>query len=832
LDYFLPSLSNVIDFYHNYDKILVLGDFNCETINKKLSGFLEEHLFFSHLKSKTCYKSNEGKCIDLILSNQKHSLQFTGSVDTGISDFHHLVYTMLKSTFIRLPPKYLSYRCYKKFDGKTFQDDLSNMMNCNLPTDYNSYNSIYKVALDIHAPIKHKYIRGNQKPHANKTLCKAIMKRSKLRNIFLKSKLTKDWDNYKQQRNFVTNLNRETRRIYFKNATSKTVNSNPKIFWKLCNPFLQNKNNNLNRFVLVEHEKIITDEHDVAQIFNSHFADITKDLKIFSWKSDLSNHQDDPVLNAICKYSNHPSILKIKSHTMNLKPGVFEFTNVDISTVYKMIMSLNAKKATSGDIPVNVLKQTANISAPILCNLINQSLQSCEFPSELKQAILTPIFKKGDSTNKVNYRPISILPSVSKVFEKILHSQLSSFSEKSIFSKFLCGFRKGHSTQHALFRLLHSWQANLDKSKIVGIVLMDLSKAFDCLPYDLFIAKLHAYGFSNKSIRLIYNYLTNRIHKVKIGSCFSDWLEFQAGVPQGSILGPLLFNIFINDLFLLNISSEICNFADDNTLSAEGDFLFEVVSKLKTDLSNVLHWFKINSMAPNSEKFQLMFLGNPGTTLNVNGYSLKPSKYVKLLGVEIDNELKFTQHIKSICKKASQKINALARIRNYLDLNCTKTLYNAFLISPFMYCPLIWMFHSKSLNSLINKVHRRALSIVYDRFGISLNELLKLDNSVSIHVLNLRWLMIEVYKSLNKLNPKFMRGYFSYKEIPYDLRGGPRLILPIAKTRSFGFNSLSFRSNILWNILPCSIKQSKSLNEFTRKIKLWGGGSCSCAICI
>ena len=359
-----------------------------------------------------------------------------------------------------------------------------------------------------------------------------------------------------------------------------------------------------------------------------------------------------------------------------------------------------------------------------------------------------------------------------------------------------------------------------------------LSKAFDCLSYDLFIAKLHAYGFSIKSIRLIYNYLTNRIHRVKIESCFSDWLEFQAGVPQGSILGPLLFNLFINDLFLLNISSEICNFADDNTLSAEGDLLSEVVSKLKTDLSNVLHWFKINSLAPNSEKFQLMFLGNPGTTLDVNGFKLKPSQYVKLLGVEIDNELKFTQHIKSICKKASQKTNALLRIRSYLDLNCTKILYNAFIISSFMYCPLIWMFHSKSLNTLIDKVHRRALSMVYHRFGENLNELLKLDNSVNIHVLNLRWLMIEVYKSLNELNPKFMRGYFSVKEISYNLRGGPSLDLPIAKTRSFGLNSLSFRSSLLWNLLPCSIKLSKSLKEFTRKIKLWGGGSCSCAICL
>ena len=175
-----------------------------------------------------------------------------------------------------------------------------------------------------------------------------------------------------------------------------------------------------------------------------------------------------------------------------------------------------------------------------ITNCINKCISIKSFPDEFKVADVIPVFKKEDRNNKANYRPISLLPIISKIFERVLFEHIEKFSEK-IFSPKLCGFRKGHSTQHALLNLLKNWQKTLGKSGVIGTLLMDLSKAYDCLPHDLLIAKLSAYGFEDSATSLISDYLSKRYQRVKIGSVFSSYLEILRVVPQGSILGPIRF---------------------------------------------------------------------------------------------------------------------------------------------------------------------------------------------------------------------------------------------------------------------------------------------------
>ena len=194
-----------------------------------------------------------------------------------------------------------------------------------------------------------------------------------------------------------------------------------------------------------------------------------------------------------------------------------------------------------------------------------------------------PLYKKGDNTSKTNYRPISILPSFSKIFERLMFQQITSYVS-DILSPYLCGFRKGYNAQHALLRLKNNLNKSLDKKEKIGLVMMDLSKAFDCISHDLLIAKLYAYGFDKNSIRLIYSYLKGRNQRVKINSEYSSWKEILDGVPQGSVLGPLLFNLFVNDLFLFVEKSEICNYADDNSLIVADKSIDNIISKLESDM--------------------------------------------------------------------------------------------------------------------------------------------------------------------------------------------------------------------------------------------------------
>ena len=229
------------------------------------------------------------------------------------------------------------------------------------------------------------------------------------------------------------------------------------------------------------------------------------------------------------------------------------------------------------------------------------------FPSDLKYANVTPLHKKDDTTNKENYQPISILPSISKIYERIMFQQITKYISGSL-SPYLCGFRKGYSAQHALLQLTNKLDICLDKKENIGMFMMDLSKAFDCIPHELLIAKLHSYGFSKESLKFTYSYLKGRNQWVKINSNYSSWREILNGVPQGSVLGTLLFNISINDLFLFVENSQICNYADDNSLTVADVDLDKIIGRLETDIDILDRWFKYNVMLLNEDKCHFMII--------------------------------------------------------------------------------------------------------------------------------------------------------------------------------------------------------------------------------
>ena len=282
----------------------------------------------------------------------------------------------------------------------------------------------------------------------------------------------------------------------------------------------------------------ITDNAKVADIFNDFFSNVVKNLKITINENIISdtNGIDDPVLKAIEKYKKHPSILAIKKISKN----IFSFQKVSYEDIIKETQNLDASKACQDtDVPTKIIKNNSDIFGDFTYQNFNHAVDTDIFPNVLKNANVSPVFKKESRTCETNYRPVSILPNISKIYERCMYKQMSIFFDE-ILSQYQCGFRKGFSSQYCLAPMLEKWRESIDNGGCFGALLTDLSKAFDCLLHDLLIAKLHAYGFDMKALKFLHSYLSDQKQRVKINNEYSSFEEIVFGVPQGSILGPLL----------------------------------------------------------------------------------------------------------------------------------------------------------------------------------------------------------------------------------------------------------------------------------------------------
>ena len=388
---------------------------------------------------------------------------------------------------------------------------------------------------------------------------------------------------------------------------------------------------------MIEEDNIVQEDHEVAKILNDHFSNAVRALNI-DIPSECKNNEctisSDPIDNIISTFSSHPSIKLINDNVVNCN---FSFDIVSDCAVEKEIAALDSKKASmSTSIPPKFLKENSAICCKPLTYIINNAIRNSCFDNSLKCADLTPVHKADDTTNKKNYRNISLLPVVSKIFEKLIQTQTSTYVE-TFLSPFLCGYRKGYSAQHALLSMLEKWKISLDKGGYAGGVLMDLSKAFDTLNHDLLIAELYAYGFGKNALKLIQSYLSDRWQRTKINTSYSAWSALLKGVPQGSVLGPLLFNLYINDLFYI-IKTNICNFADDTTPYTVDICLKGLMEKLQCATKSAMEWFHYNGMKLNFSKCHLLVCGHQfeSMILKIENTMVIETNLVKLLGIKID----------------------------------------------------------------------------------------------------------------------------------------------------------------------------------------------------
>ena len=381
--------------------------------------------------------------------------------------------------------------------------------------------------LNKHAPLRKKFLKANHAPYLTKSLRKAIMLRSQLETKYLKTKTQTDLKLYKKHKNFRSKLYKRERRKYYESLDRKNA-LDSKEFRKTMRPFLSDKNTVFLQISIEKNERIYL-------MILICLKGLALSLKIL-FKTDeyyLSDTENlsDPVEIAIRKFENHPSA-QATEQNISVKQD-FYFSNTEVSGILKETTALNNKKnGIFGNIPTKRLKEVSDIYAPVLNDIWNNEIITQKrFPNNLKLADVTPVLKKEDASLLKNYRPVSVLQVVSKIYERIMQKQILEYIDKHL-SPHLCGYRKGYSTQTALMFMLEKWKLSIDNKDIAGGVLMDLSKAFDTINHPLLLAKLHAYGFSKQALAVICSYLSNRKQRIKINNVFSSWKNLILGMPQ------------------------------------------------------------------------------------------------------------------------------------------------------------------------------------------------------------------------------------------------------------------------------------------------------------
>ena len=535
IDSFFSDLSTTLNSaLDKYDNVIVMGYINIDSLNRqdlghsKLVSFCDVFGLSNLVTAKTCFTKNSSSSIDAILTNRPRCFQKTSVFETGLSDYHGLVLTVMKSHLPRLKPKVIKYRSYKNFVPENFLSDVK-LANFGATEDpeqaYDNLVCTFRKLVDKHAPLKTKVQRGNSAPFMTHELKKGIYTRTRLKKKFKKNPTKENENNFKRQRNKCVSLRRKAIKQHFKKVTENGLVSN-RAFWNLVKPFLSN-NGGLasNDISLIKNNGIVTDDQKLTEIFNDHYINIVEKssgTKPCNIADTVAIDDDRQIVSLILeKYKNHPSVLAIIQNPDN-KFHSFSFDEVQHSEVKKQLKSLDGRKSTGEDqIPPKLVLLAAEELTFPLTDAINNCIRTHRFPEKGKRAAVCPL-DKGEPNRTVerNFRPVSILNVFSKIYEKILKNQLIPYLDETL-SIFIAAYRKAYGTQHVLIRMIEEWKAKLDSDNIVGAILMDLSKAFDCIPHDLLIAKLHAYGLDENALVLIYSYLKRRKQSVRINNTYS-----------------------------------------------------------------------------------------------------------------------------------------------------------------------------------------------------------------------------------------------------------------------------------------------------------------------
>jgi len=474
----------------------------------------------------------------------------------------------------------------------------------------------------------------------------------------------------------------------------------------------------------------------------------------------------------------------------------------------------NNKSTGLDQFNVRLLKLAAPYVSTSLTHICNLSLNSSKFPNDWKKAKVTPIFKFGDKSNVSNYRPISVLPIVSKIIERTVHNQLYAYlCSRNILSESQSGFRSNHSTTTTLLDVQDYILNNMDKGFATGVIFLDLKKAFDTVNHEILINKLANYGIQDNELSWFKSYLCNRSQAVRVNSYLSDFKTYNTGIPQGSILGPLLFIIFVNCLPDV-VTCKTVMYADDTSLMCKAKNVDDLKVQLESNLKAVANWFKANKLTLNADKTKFMVFGSNHTldhykniTLTFDDNLIERVDVFKYLGIKFDSNMSWSPHVDYLSGNISKKIGVVKRVKYFLPQKTLIMLSNALVIPHFDYACSVWSNCSVTNQSHLQVLHNRlARTILSADIKTPIDDMLSSLNWIRLcdrwsnHMLTL------IFKCLKNMCPDYLCNQFNFVHNNHDhitrSHTTNTLIVPKFNSNS-GKRTFLVRAANLWNkLLP------------------------------
>ena len=794
--------------------VYITGDFNVNTLtqpNCSLATQDFKNIFSSNLYSPLIQKptritEHSATLIDNIYCNvpELSSNSAAGILKVSISD-HYAIFCILKYATIQDKTKIVKKRNFGEKNIATFTTRLNNenwdfvfMSEC-----AQSAFSLFQSVIDLHFSTVFKMqTRTINYKNRHPWMTDALRAQIKLKNVMHSRAIAINYkatfENYNRAKNMLKSSLRNAEIQYYSHQLEMHKTDISKSWKILKNMIGKHSCRSKPTMHFNINNESVSNSTDIAESFNNFFVSIGPQL------AENISCETNPL-----------------TYVNNIERSIV-ILDVTCEEIKGVIHSLNNSSSGWDEIPTFLVKKCVDSFIEPLTYLVNSSISEGIFPSELKLARVVPIFKSGDPSLITNYRPISVLSFFSKVFEKVMYNHIISFMNKNdVLYDQQFGFRQKHSTQQAIIMLVDKITRSLNAGDIVISVFLDLKKAFDTVDHHILFKKLYAYGIRGKVLKWFHSYLFNRSQYVIYDDMQSETHHVKCGVPQGSIMGPLLFIIYMNDICNVSKFLYAILYADDTCVLLNGKDLNNLIQSMNTELDLLSTWLKSNKLSLNTHKtfFQLFHRARIKTNNSVNiivdKCVLNKVTSIKYLGVIIDHKLNWIEHISYVKNKISKGIGILYKARQFLEKRDLLNLYYSYIYPYLIYCIEIWGCAAKSHMNPLYLTQKKIIRIITFSHYISHTQPLFQDLSIlPLEKLVLYRIALIMYKMSNCLIPKTMSDlYITNKDIhSYDTRYKNLFRIPKG---TINYTSLSAR---LWNILNMKIDVHVPLSQFKSSV--------------